>query len=175
MSNQAIQIEKTGEGYMVFGRRFSTRIAAEDFVWAQSTQSKLRSEQFLWESLRDVARPRKKDQKQSRTSNQRTLDTEVAYRLAATAEKHRGWVIATVFILAAVLIASYYLANVHPVGRWFFLSFFAWWFMFEKNFWRCPACDVKIAPGLYHSAVTIHQIGECPGCKVSLNGETHDH
>jgi len=175
MSDQAMQIEKTVDGYMVFGRRFSTRNAAEDFLWAQSTQSKLRSEQFLWESLRDVARPRDKSRKVDSSVQQNALDTEVAQRLAATAEKHRSWVIATVFVLAAVLIASYYLANVHPVGRWFFLSFFAWWYLFERNFWRCPACDVKIAPGLYHSAVSIHKIGECPGCKVSLNGDSDKH
>ena len=58
MSDQATQIEKTTNGYEVFGHRFSSRTAAEDFIWAETAQSKLRSEQFLWESLRDVTKPK---------------------------------------------------------------------------------------------------------------------
>lgn len=168
MSDQVMSIEKTAEGYQVFGRKFSTRSAAEDFLWAESTQSKLRSEQFLWASLRDVAKPRKKSSRRKH-SNEQALHAEIAHRLSDQAGKHRAWVIATVFILAAVLVVSYYLSSSHPAGRWFFLSFFGWWFMFERVFWRCPACDTKIAPGLYHSAVSIRKIGECPTCKVPFS------
>ena len=174
MSNPAIQIEKTHDGYEVFGHRFSTRTAAEDYVWAEHASSKLRSEQFLWESMRDVNRSESGKQK-TRNDNGQMLQAEIARRLDDVASRHRGWLIATVLVLAATVIGSFYLADIHTAGRWFFLSFFGWWFLLERNFWRCPACDVKLAPGLYSSGVTIRKIGSCPGCKVSLQGNHNDH
>lgn len=174
MSDQATQIEKTTNGYEVFGHRFNTRTAAEDFVWAETAQSKLRSEQFLWESLRDVTKP-KAPKPASKQKNSESLQALVTRRLDDMASKHRGWLIATVLVLALTIVASVWLSSLHPAGRWFFMSFLGWWFLLERNFWRCPACDIKLAPGLFNSAVSIRKIGDCPGCKISLSGQSHNH
>lgn len=175
MTNPAIQIEKTNDGYEVFGHRFATRTAAEDYLWAESASSKLRSEQFLWESMRDVTRSESNNKNTNNNRDGQMLQAEITRRLDDLASRHRGWLIATVLVLALAVIGSIYLADIHSAGRWFFLSFFGWWFMLERTFWRCPACDVKLAPGLYSSGVTIRKIGSCPSCGVSLQGNHHDH
>jgi len=167
MNQQAINIEKTSNGYEVFGHRFQTLDDAESFLWAEQTQSKLRSEQFHWASLRDIAQA--DESKKAGTADERFLEEEIARRIERNAGRHRSWIVATVVVFATVILASVWLSTVHPAGKWFFLAFFAWWFLLERTFWRCPACDLKIAPGLYNGANALHRIGECPGCGVSFS------